>query len=87
MYNKNSYEAKVSMSVKMKSFPKRIHNIYEFIYNIAAINPLTPSLCASTATTEDTVAANVAGAIVAAAEASTTSDISSPKTALIFPWM
>ncbi len=58
---------------------------------IAAINPLTTTFFAATAaTTKDTVAANVAGAIVTAgasagAEASTTSDISSPKIALIFP--
>jgi hypothetical protein len=56
-----------------------------------AINPLTPSLFAATASTEDTAAANIAGVTAIAtrasaeAEASTTSDISYPNTAFIFP--
>jgi hypothetical protein len=58
---------------------------------IAAINPLTPPFFAATATTEDTAAANIVGVTAiatgasAVAEASTTSDIYSPNTALIFP--
>jgi hypothetical protein len=70
---------------------KQIHIIYEFMHKIAAINPLTPPFFAATATTEETAAANIAGVTViaagasAGAEASTTSDISSHNTALIFP--
>ena len=63
--------------------------INEFVYKIAAINPLTPSLFADTATTEDTVEANVEVTAITAgaldADASTTSDVSSPNTAFIFP--
>ncbi len=63
IHSKNSDEAKVSVSVNMKTFTIWIHIIYESIYKIAAINPLTPCLFTVTATTEDTVAANVAGAM------------------------
>ncbi len=50
--------------------------MYEFIYKIASINPLTPSLFAATATTEATVEANVAGVTAIAAEASVDADAS-----------
>jgi hypothetical protein len=63
--------------------------INEFVYKIAAINPLTPSLFADTATTEDTMEANVGVTAIAVAasdaDASTTYDVSSPNTAFIFP--
>jgi hypothetical protein len=63
--------------------------MYESIYKIAAINPLTPSLFVDTATTEDTAEANVGVTAITMgaldADASTTSDVSSPNTAFIFP--